>query len=133
MSEPAKGPGIAAHLAALVPWVAYTAATVITDRWVDFRSVSLVGVARAIPLTLVVVALPSLGAIAAARPVVMRRAVTAFMAVVSAGAGVAAVATDDAQAGLAVLWVPVVALPLAVILLIGAALVDWQRARKAAG
>ena len=87
MSEPAKGPGIAAHFAALVPWVAYTAATVITDRWVDFRSVSLVGVARAIPFTLVVVALPSLGAIAAARPAVVRRAVTAFMAVVSAGAG----------------------------------------------
>lgn len=118
---------IAAYLAALVPWLAYITAMAIADRWVDFRSVTLAFVIRSTPFTLVVIALPSLGVIAAARTVVARRAATVIMTAVSVYAGIAVIATDDGQAGLAVLWVPIVALPLAVILLIGGGIVEaWQ-------
>ena len=116
-----------ALVAALIPWLAYMAAMALADRWVDFRSVTLELTVRSVPFTLAVVALPSLGAITAARTVTVRRVATVVMTAVSAYAGIAVIATDDGQAGLAVLWVPIVAAPLALLLLIGGAAAEaWQ-------
>lgn len=85
--------------------------------WVEFRSVSIGVLVAGAPLYLGFVALPSLLPLAAARAGVMRAAVLVLMT----GVAVLAVATDDAQAGLAVFLVPYVAVPLAALLWIGQA------------
>lgn len=72
-------------------------------------------------------ALPSLFPLAAARAGVMRGVVLVLMTAVAAVAGVLVVATDDAQAGLAVLLVSYFAIPLAALLWIGQAVASSSR------
>lgn len=106
-------------LASLVPWAAFLVATALADRWVQYKSGSLAGLVRSAPFYLGFVALPSALPIAAARAGVMRLGVVVVMTAVAAVAGVLVVTTDDAQAGLAVLLVPMVAIPLGLVLWIG--------------
>lgn len=110
-----------AVLASLIPWAAFLLATAVADVWVDYESTSLGGLAAAAPFYLGVVALPSMLPLLAARAGVMRLAVLVVMTAVAAISGVLVVTTDDAQAGLAVLWVPFVAIPLAAVLWVGQA------------
>ena len=118
-----------ALVATLVPTATFIAAVAVADVWVDFRSVSLRGLLGATPIYLAIVSLPSLLPISATRSSRARVVATVFMAVVAAWAGALAIATDDAQAGLAVLIVPYVAVPLGLVLWIGRSLAE----RRAAG
>jgi uncharacterized RDD family membrane protein YckC len=72
---------------------------------------------------LVFVGLPSLAPIAAARSLWARLAATAIMSATAAFAAFQMVTIDDGQAGLAVIWVPLMAFPLAIVLWIGQKLV----------
>jgi len=106
-----------AALASLIPWAAFLLAMAL----VDFRSTSLIGLAAAAPLYLSFVALPSLLALAVVRAGLLRIVVLVLLTAVAATGGVLVVTTDDAQAGLAVLWVPFVAIPVAAVVWIGQA------------
>jgi hypothetical protein len=106
-------------LASFVPWAAFLGATVLADLWVDDRSTSHGGLAAAAPHYLGFVALPSLLPLAAARRGATWIVVLVVMTAVAVVAGILAVTTDDAQAGLAILWVPFVAVPSACVLWIG--------------
>jgi hypothetical protein len=63
-------------------------------------------------LYLAFVAVPAMAAIAAGRTLVTQLVITGVMTEVAAYAGYQVVTIDDGQAGLAVLWIPVVAVPL---------------------
>jgi hypothetical protein len=101
-----------AAAASLVPRAAFLAAIAITDIWVDYKSISLVALIAASPVYLGFVALPSLFPLAAAPPGWMRLTVLTVMTAVAVIAGVLVVTSDDAQAGLAVLLVPYLGVPL---------------------
>ena len=113
-------------LASLAPWLALLVAATLAD---DEAHVS--GMLAAAPFYLAFVAVPAFGAIIAGRSWATRVVVTAVMTVVAAGAGVSMATSDDAQAGLAVLWVPVVAVDLAALVLVLGAVV--RRREHAAG
>lgn len=117
-------------LLALVPWLAFLAATMTADAFIERTTVSPAGLASFAASSLAFVALPSLAPIAAARSSAVGWAAAAVMTVVAAIAGVLVVATDDAQAGLAVLWVPYVALPLALVISVTEAVVRKLRSRS---
>ncbi|MDQ3978400.1 MAG: RDD family protein [Actinomycetota bacterium] len=76
-------------------------------------SSSATGLAAAAPAYLGFVALPSLAPIVVARASLTRLIVVVMMTAVAGTAGALVATSDDAQAGLAVLWVPFVAIPLA--------------------
>lgn len=118
-----------AALASLIPWAAFLLATVVADNWVDYKSTSLGGLAVASPFYLGAVALPSMLALLAARAGVMQIVVLVLLTLVAAVAGVLVMTTDDAQAGLAVLWVPYAAIPVAAVAWVGQAVA----ARRTAG
>jgi hypothetical protein len=128
--HPSHAPLRTSVLASLVPWAAFLGATVLTDLWVDYKSASYGGLAASAPFYLGFVALPSLLPLAAARRGAMWIAVLVVMTAVAVGAGILIVTTDDAQAGLAVLWVPLVALPLAGVLWIGEAVTQRRTAAE---
>ncbi|MGI8983120.1 MAG: RDD family protein [Acidimicrobiales bacterium] len=109
-------------LGSLVPWLALMAAVVVAGDGVTVSSV-----VAAAPLYAVFVALPSMVAIVAGRWWAKRLAVTVVMTGVAAYAGVQMVTVDDGQAGLAVLWVPMAALPLGGIVWVGGAVVARYR------
>ena len=115
-----EGPGAAA-LASLIPWAVFLIAASAADTWVDDRSGSLSGLAAAAPFYLGFGALPSMLPLLAARTAVTRLVVLAVMTGVAATSAVLVATTDDAQAGLAVLWVPYVGIPLGVLLWVGRA------------
>lgn len=115
-------------LASPIPWAAFLGATVVADVWIERTSISYGGLVTSSPFYLGFVALPSLFPLAVARRGTMWLAVLAAMTGVSALAGVLVVTTDDAQAGLAVLWVPFVAVPLAGVIWIGEAVAARRRA-----
>ncbi len=117
-----ESPGAAA-LASLVPWAAFLLAATVADTWVDGRSGSLGGLAAAAPFYLGYVALPSMLPLLAARTSTTRLVALAVMTAVATASAVVVATHDDAQAGLAVLWVPYVAIPFAVVLLVGHAVV----------
>ncbi len=108
-------------LASLFPWAGFLGAIVVADLSVEDKSTSLGGLIAAAPLCLAFVALPSLLALAVARRRLMWISVVIVMTAVAAAAGILVATTDDAQAGLAVLLVPYVAVPLAGVLWIGEA------------
>ena len=114
-------------LLALVPWVAFYVAVFIAGRFVDFHDPTPRWVLDSIVFFFVVVYLPALAAIGAVSRGAIRRIMVALMVGLTVFAGSAATLTDDAQAGLAVLWVPMIALPVAVI----GALIEhlWRRDR----
>jgi len=119
--------------ASLIPWAAFVLATALADVWVDYKSISVAGLVTAAPLYLVFVALPSALPLAAARSRSLWLAVLVVMTGVAAIAGVLVVTTDDAQAGLAALWVPFVAIPLAGVLWVGQTVMERRSGRRAAG
>jgi hypothetical protein len=75
----------------------------------------------ALPVYAGLLGLPCALALAAARPGPLRCAVLAVLTAVSVVAGWLVATTDDAQAGLAALWVPLVAVPLAIVVFVGQA------------
>ena len=117
--HPTHARPISSALASLIPWAAFLFAMVAADLFVDYKSTSLVGLVASAPAYLGFVALPSLLPLIAARRGVMWVAVLVVMTAIAAVAGVLVVTTEDAQAGLAVLWVPLLAVPMAGILWIG--------------
>ncbi|MEA3218264.1 MAG: hypothetical protein QOJ19_4420 [Acidimicrobiia bacterium] len=113
-----RDPAWSALIGSLVPWVAFLLATIVADFWVDFRRVSYSGLATGAPVYLPFVALPSLLPLVAARSGWPRSVVLVVMTAVGAVAGTLVMTTDDAQAGLAVLIVPYVAVPFAAVIAI---------------
>ena len=120
-------------IGALVPWVVFLVSVPTASAFVDDRSVDVREFLSAALVYLGFVALPSLLPVAAARAGAMRMAATLLMAVVAGVAGVLIVTTDDAQAGLAVLVVPYVAVPLALLLLVLRALINRGHAAREPG
>ncbi len=114
----AEGPRGAAR-ASLIPWFAFLVAASVADAWVDDRSGSLAGLAAAAPFYLGFVAVPSMLPLLAARTALTRLIVLVVMTAVGAISAVLVATSDDGQAGLAVLWVPYVAIPLAVLFWVG--------------
>lgn len=104
----------------LVPWAAFLVTVVAHERY-DGGAVSLAGVIAAAPWYLMFVAVPSALPIAVSHHRVTRGAATVVMTATAVAAGALVVASDDAQAGLAVLWVPYVAIPTAVAIGLGQA------------
>jgi hypothetical protein len=68
-----------------------------------------------------------MGSLSVARPGGMHWAVVAVMTPVAMAAAVAMVSSHDAQAGLAVLYVPYVAVPLGTVIGVARGLVAWPR------
>ena len=107
-----------APLLALVPWAAFLLT-------MELAQPSILGLLSAAIPYLCFVALPSAAPIAVVRSATARLVVTALMTVVAVGAAYAIITTDDAQAGLAVLVVPYVALPMAAGLALVRAFARW--------
>jgi hypothetical protein len=120
-------------LAGLVPWATFHIAVTVTVEFIDYKSVDLAGMLRASPFYLVILAGFSVLPIVVARTDLAKLAATVAMGVVAAGAGVVAAATDDAQAGLAVLWVPLVAIVLALAMAVAQAIGLHRGRRRATG
>jgi len=97
--------------ASLIPWAAFLAAIALTGIVSGDESMSIGRVVAVAPFDLAVVALPSALALAAARARATRVVALIVMTTVSAIAGVIVTASEEAQAGLAMLWVPYVACP----------------------
>jgi hypothetical protein len=97
-----------AVLGSLVPCVALLTTITLAEDGVGVDDL-----AAAAPLSLFFVAVPSAIAIVASRNAATRAAVTLVMTGVAVFAGVQVATIDDGQAGLAVIYVPMVAFPLA--------------------
>lgn len=95
-----------------------------------YHSINRVGVLLSTPIYLAFISLPSLAPIAVARTIRGRHLTTAVMSAVAIIAAIAVVRTDDAQAGLAVLFVVYAAIPLAVLIAIDQAVVDYFARRS---
>ena len=102
----------------LIPWAAFMISVPVAAMFVDRTSVDASGFFSSALFYVGFVSLPSMLPIAVGRGRV-RIAATAVMTVVASVAAILIVATDDAQAGLAVLIVAYVAIPFALILWIG--------------
>ena len=100
-----------AGIASLVPWLALLVAGEITDDGPAFARAPAAGL-----LYLGFVALPCVLPLAAARAALTRLAVLLLLTSVAAYAGWQMATIEDGQAGLAVLLVPYVAIPLGVVL-----------------
>ena len=99
----------------LIPWATFLVVSFVAYSLSDLWTVRLGGTLTSAPWYLVFVALPALAPLAAARRRWMVNAVVVLTTAAAAVAGVLVATTDDAQAGLAVLWVPYVALPLSAV------------------
>jgi len=126
-TTPWTAPWIAV-LASLIPWAAFLLALALGDVGVDSGWISSDGLGTAAPAALGFVALPAALPLVAARTGLLRLGALVVMTAVAVVAGVLVVTTDDAQAGLAVLWVPMAAIPLAVVLWIGHAVASNRAA-----
>jgi hypothetical protein len=108
--------------------VTFTLAALVADSVIDGRTFQS---PWAIPLVAApFVALPSWFPIAASRRTPTRGLGTVIVSAVAAVAAIAVVATDDAQAGLAVLRVGYTAVPLAVAIVVVEALLDSLDQRR---
>jgi hypothetical protein len=115
----------------------FLAAASIAEWLADGVAPSAVGTLGALPLVLAFASGPGYLALRAAWRPVVGLAALAAMTAIAAGAGAAAAVSDDAQAGLALLWVPTVAIALALLLRVGRAVarpleLDLLQARLAA-
>ena len=110
----------AAARASLIPWAAFLVAAAVADMWVH-QELSAIALAAAAPWSLGFVALPAMVPLVVARAGATRAGVLIVMTAVATISAVLVVTTDDAQAGLAVLWVPFLAIPLATVVWIGRA------------
>jgi hypothetical protein len=102
----------------LVPWLAFLAATTVTSGVAD-SNFFFAGTIVTAPFYWVAVGLPSLATVVAARHRRVAGANVVVMTAVAVFAGIKMAASDDAQAGLAVLVVPMVGAPLALFTWIG--------------
>lgn len=117
-----------ALIGSMAPWLALSATLALGA---DAASVgALIAVA---PLYWIFAGLPSMVAIVAGRTLRTRLAVTAAMSAVAVVAAIQVTTIEDGQAGLAIVLVPMVALPLAVVVWVGGAVVGRLRAKDAAG
>ncbi|MBW3536982.1 MAG: hypothetical protein KY395_04315 [Actinobacteria bacterium] len=117
---------------ALVPWAAFLIPLLLAAGAGDY-DVTAGEFGGAALFTLWVVALPSLLPLAVARNGAARWTALAFMTVVSGAAGLTVALSDDAQAGLVVLVVPVLAVPVTVGVWIARALGIRRGTRRGAG
>jgi hypothetical protein len=92
------------------------------DTQVDFKSISASDMVAGLPLYLAFVGLPSVFPFALARLVWVRAVVLLVMTATAATAGALIVTTDDPQAGVAVLIVAYVGVPLGVVIALGHAI-----------
>lgn len=99
----------------------------LADSWLGDRSTSLVLLPASVPVSIGFVALPSFLPLAVARHRATKIVVLALMTSTAVIAGVLVETTDDAQAGLAVLWVPYAAVPLAAAIWIGQSVVTYRQ------
>jgi hypothetical protein len=116
---------------ALVPGVAYVAAATAGEVAVDGGPLVVLTIPVLAAGSAIFVAAPAFVALAAARHWLVRAVVLAVVTATAAVAGVLVTTSDDAQAGLAVPWVPYVALPLALAAWLGHAVVAARRRRSA--
>lgn len=114
---------------ALVPWVAFLLPIAVAILLGDY-DVTAEEFAGAALFTLGFVALPSLLPIAVARPRTARWVALGVMTAIAAGAGTLIAVSDDAQAGIVVLMVPVLAVPVTVGVWIARALSLRRRTRR---
>lgn len=109
---------------AVLPLAAFYVGMAAGDPVAAHASVVWRAVPASVPLHALFVSLPALLPVAVARGRRARSAVLGVMVLTAGAAGFAVVATDDAQAGLAVFLVGYVAFPLAVAILVGR--VTWR-------
>lgn len=116
---------------AAVPWAAFTIAIAVVGPLYDDGPTSIAGLVMTAPIYLAFVGASSWLPLAATPAGRGRLAVLAVMTAASVTAGVWMVSSDDAQAGLAVLFVPYVGVPLAIAAWIANAVLVARRARRA--
>jgi len=97
----------------LLPTAAFVAPTLIADAWADDQTIG--GI---LLFSLGFITIPALLAIAAARPGRTRAAVVGVLTLLAGAAAAVVLTSNDAQAGIAVVWIPVIALPLALLLFV---------------
>jgi len=110
----------AATLLSVVPWAAFLVAL---QLWPD-DSDSSRGVAAFAPISFLFIALPSALPVVVARAWATRLLAVAAMTATNVVAASSLATSDDAQAGLAILLVPFVAAPLAVVIWVGQLVVE---------
>ncbi|MGE3620885.1 MAG: RDD family protein [Acidimicrobiia bacterium] len=125
-SRPWLGSPAGAATAAILPTIACLLAAIVAED--GPAGFGLAAAAGALPYFAALVGLPSLFPIAVARSATLRLGATLLLTVVAVIAGVTAATSQDAQAGLAILLVAYVAIPLGTVLWLGQAVV----ARRAA-
>jgi hypothetical protein len=109
-------------LLSLLPTATFIIATVVAVQFSTYKHIAVSGTVPQLIISVMFVSGPCLVPISVAKPGIVRWCATALMTVVAAIAGALVITTDDAQAGLAVLWVPFAALPLAAAIGIGQAI-----------
>lgn len=114
----------------LAPWLAFLVVTAIASRVTD-GDFFIAGMIVTAPFYWLVVGLPSVAVVAAARHRSVAVAGLVVMAAVAVYAGAGMAASDDAQAGLMVLIVPMVGVPLAVLCWIGQSVAYRRTAHRA--
>lgn len=122
-----------AALKSLVPAAAFLLSLAAAKPWTDPGSFSLLGLVLVAPFVAGYVSAPCFLVLVAARAGVMRVLVLVSMTAVAVVTGIRLAANDDAQAGLEILLVPVMAVPLAGAVWIGQAVfAHWSRTRRSA-
>jgi hypothetical protein len=121
---------VAAAILSLVPWAVFFVAFQTTPTGMPNRQV-LDWTFNGATFFLTVIALPSFAPLLAAPTAATRLGVAVVMSTVAWYAAAAIVRTDDAQAGLAVLTVPMVAIPLAVVIAAATALARARHTSRA--
>jgi peptidoglycan/LPS O-acetylase OafA/YrhL len=116
-------------LLSLLPTAAFIIATVVAVQFSTYKHIAVSGTVPQLIISLMFVSGPSLVPVSITKPGIGRWCATAIMTVVAAIAGVFVITTDDAQAGLAVLWVLFTALPLAAAIGIGQAIAAPKKSR----
>jgi uncharacterized membrane protein SirB2 len=106
----------------LLPTAVFIIAMVVAVQFSTYKHIAVSGTVPQLIISVMFVSGPCLVPISVAKPGIARWCATALMTVVAAIAGALVIMTDDAQAGLAVLWVPFTALPLAAAIGIGQAI-----------
>lgn len=131
---PAPHPWLAAAGLALVPAAAFVAGMYVADGLVDWRSVEWTDPDGTAAYVVGFVGVPAMLPLAAARAGWVRGGVLLAMTAVATLAGTLVITIDDAQAGLAVLLVGYLAVPLTVTLWLFRAVSTFRRAaaRRAA-
>jgi hypothetical protein len=106
----------------LLPTAAFMMAMVVAAEFSTYKHIAVSNIGSQLIVSVMGVSGPCLVPVSVAKRGIVRWCTTAIMSVVSVIAGVLVITTDDAQAGLAVLWVLYTALPLAAAIGVGQAI-----------